>query len=130
MTKRALKYGPQAQLLWKHAGKPATQAAQTVVAAAGARRTALKHAETLTAGAVLKTFDAGRVHWVVFSAATPVASYPPVEDLTALVRNADLTRKMTPSQMRARRAAQSRRRKAVEGARSLGEQVRRRRSGF
>lgn len=134
--KRAVKYGPQAQLLWKHAAKPATSAAQQALASLAARRTALKHADTVLEGAVLSVFHAGREHWVVFSKGSPVAVYPPLagsqtdQQLAALIEHADLSKKMTPEQVKARLAEQSKRQQVVNAAAYLKEQARRRRGGF
>ncbi|MGI8434763.1 MAG: hypothetical protein ACR2LE_08520 [Nocardioidaceae bacterium] len=128
--KKAVKYGPQVQLLWKHAGRPVTTAAQAVLVSATARRSALKHADTVVEGAILEVFRDGRSCWVVYSASKPVASYPPVDDLQALVADAHLSKKMTPDQLRTRQAGASRRRKVVDAGRNVGEQIRRRGSSF
>jgi hypothetical protein len=129
--KRALRYGPQAALVWKHAGKPAAHAAQRIVADQQARRTALKHAETVEQGAILKVFDQGSPVWVVFSGPDPVAAYPPREgELADLVSGADPSKKMTPELFRARKAERSARRKAARLAGAARENLRRRRSNF
>ena len=124
---RLVRYGPQAQLAWKYAGKPATAAAQRAIGVANARRTALRHAETVVQGAIVKVFDQGAVHWVVYSAGAPIACYPPTSrELSELVRDADLNKLMTPEQFRSRQAELSRRRRAVETARLAGARLRRR----
>ncbi len=134
--KKAVKYGPQAQLVWKHAAKPATTAAQQAIASASARRTALKHADTVIEGAVLNVFHEGREHWVVFSKGAPIAVYPPLaagetgQQLATLIEHTDLSKKMTPDQVRARRAEQSKRQQVIDVATNLKEQARRRRNGF
>jgi hypothetical protein len=134
--KKALKYGPQAQLLWKHAAKPATSAAQQAIASIASRRTALKHADTVIEGALLNIFHEGREHWVVFSKGSPVAVYPPLvggqsdQQLAALTQHADLSKKMTPDQVRARLAEQSKRQQVINVAANLKEQARQRRDGF
>jgi len=134
--KKLVKYGPQAQLLWKHAARPATSVAQQALASAAARRTALKHADTVVEGAVLNVFHGGSERWVVFSRGAPVAVYPPAADgqtdqqLHALIEHADLSKKMTPDQVRARMIEQSKRQKLLNVATSLKEQARRRRDGF
>lgn len=128
MGKRALMYGPQAQLAWRFAGRPATAAAQRAVAKAHARRTALKHADTVVDGGVVKVFDRGEVHWVVFSAETPVASYPPAHgELATLVAHADLSKKLSPQEFRERRAALPKARRAIDAAADLRTQIRQRR---
>ncbi len=134
--KKALKYGPQAQLLWKHAAKPATTAAQQAIASFASRRTALNHADTVIEGALLNVFHEGREHWVVFSKGSPVAVYPPlvggqgVGQLAALIEHVDLSKKMTPDQVRARLAEQSKRQQVINVAARLKGQARRRREGF
>lgn len=131
MGKRALKYGPQAALVWKHAGKPTTLAAQRILAEQSARRTALKHADTVEQGAIVKVFHQGTPVWVVFSGPQPVASYPPRDAQPAeLVASADLSKKMTPDQFRAKKAERSARRRAARLAGAARENVRRRRSNF
>jgi hypothetical protein len=125
------KYGPMVPLLWKTAGRPATEAAQRAFAVRAARNTAVHHADTVEQGAILKVYDQGNPIWVVFSGADVVASYPPRESTVAkLVASADLSKKMTPDQFRARKAERSARRRALEAARSGRESLRRRRSNF
>jgi hypothetical protein len=51
------KYGPMVPLLWKTAGKPATDAAQRAFTSHAARNTALRHADTVQMGAILKVYD-------------------------------------------------------------------------
>lgn len=129
--KRALKYGPQAQLAWRHAGKPAADAVQRAVGVRNAQRIALRHADTVVEGAILRAIHNGDTFWVVYSGGEPVAAYPntsvPVGEVVA---KADLSKKMTPDQLRARQATRSKRRRAAEGARGVKEQLRRRRNGF
>jgi hypothetical protein len=125
------KYGPMVPLLWKTAGKPATDAAQRAFTSHAARNTALRHADTVQMGAILKVYDQGNPVWVVFSGAAVVTSYPPREDkLDELVKSANLSKKMTPDQFRARQAELSARRKAADLVRAGRETVRRRRSNF
>lgn len=125
---RLVKYGPQAQLVWRHVAAPATSAAQRTFATRTARRTALNHADTVVEGAVLKVMHEGDIHWVVFSGGRPVTAYPasPVT-LDELVSDADVAKKMTPDQFRTKQAEASRKRKALDSARTFGSQVRRRR---
>jgi hypothetical protein len=129
--KMLAKYGPLVPLLWKTAGRPATEAAQRAFAVRAARQTAIRHADTVGHGAILKVYDQGNPIWVVFSDSKVVTSYPPRDGkLDDLVASADLSKKMTPDQFRARRAERSKRRKAMEVARSGKEAIRRRRSNF
>ncbi len=128
---KLVKYGPQARLVWKHAAVPVTAAAQKTFAAQTSRRTALKHADTVNGGAILMVMDQGTIHWVVFSGGKPVVSYPPSsKPLEELIADANLSKKMTPDQFRARQAEASKRQKVIETAKTLRSQVRRRRSQF
>lgn len=128
---KLVKYGPQAQLLWKHVAAPATAAAGHTFAAQTARRTALKHADTVVGGAILNVMREGETYWVVFSGGEPVEAYPqaPVP-LPQLIAHADLSKKMTPDQYRGRQAEASRTRKAVDTVRTVRQQYRRRRDGM
>lgn len=125
---KLVKYGPQAQLVWRHVAAPATEAAQRTFAAQTARRTALRHADTVVQGAILKVMHEGAIYWVVFSAGEPLTAYPTSKtQLGDLVANADVAKLVTPDQFRAKQLEASRKRKALETARTFGSQVRRRR---
>ena len=127
ISTKAVKYGPQAAIVWKYAAVPVTGAAQRAFAAQANRRTALKHADTVNAGAILMVIDAGQTHWVVFSGGKPIASYPSsARPLDELVEDANLSKKMTPDQFRMRQAEASRRQKALDAARSFATQLRNR----
>jgi hypothetical protein len=124
---KAVRYGPQAAIVWKYAAGPVTAAAQRAFAAQAHRRTALKHADTVTEGAILMVMDNGQTHWVVFSGGKPVAVYPAsVRSLDELVEDANLTKKMTPDQFRMRQTEASRRQKALDAARTFSAQLRNR----
>jgi hypothetical protein len=124
---KAVRYGPQAAILWKYAAVPVTAAAQRAFAAQVSRRTALKHADTVNAGAILMVMDAGETHWVVFSAGKPVAAYPTsTRSLDELIADANLNKKMTPEQFRARQTAASRRQTALDAAHGVVTQLRNR----
>ncbi len=128
---KAVRYGPQAALVWKYAAAPVTAAAQRTYAAHANRRTALKHAETVNEGAILMVMDQGAIHWVVFSGGKPVAAYPSsARSLGDLIADANLSKKMTPAQHRARQASASKRQQAVDVAKTLSSQLRRRHNGF
>lgn len=128
---KLVKYGPQAQLVWRHVAAPATTAAQRTFAAQIARRTALNHADTVVEGAIVKVMHEGAIHWVVFSGGKPVTAYPTTQvTLETLVADADLSKMTTPDQFRAKRAEASKKRRALEGARTFGQQLRRRRDRF
>ncbi len=128
---KAVKYGPQAALVWKYAAAPVTAAAQRAFATTANRKTALKHADTVVEGAILMVMDEGETHWVVFSGGKPVAAYPkPSGSLDDLVAHANLSKKMTPDQFRSRQTEASRRQQAVAAARHLSSQLRHRREGL
>lgn len=128
---KLVKYGPQAQLVWKHVAAPATAATQRTFAVRSARRTALNHADTVVEGAILKVVHEGETHWVVFSGGKAVTAYPATSTpLEGLVADANLAKKMTPDQFRARQLEASKKRKALDGARAFGQQLRRRRDSF
>lgn len=119
-AKRALKYGPYAQQAWKHAGKPAQEAAQRSVASWAARRTALQHAETLVEGSVLGVVHDGTKVWVVYSGDDVVAAYPSVPvPLPDLVAHADFSRRVTPAEARERQRVREVRARAQERVRRL-----------
>lgn len=121
---RLVRYGPQAQLAWRYAGRPAMAGARRAMDAAMARRSAIRHADTLRDGAVLRVVDAGRQVWVAFSGSTPVAAYPtPTIDLAALVAHADLEKMRTPAQMR--RSAADRAQRVSGLVRSTGGVIQR-----
>ena len=106
--KKAAKYGPQAMLLWKHAGRPLTEAAQQALISRHGLRTALRHADTVRSGAILGVVDQGVSRWVVLSGGTPIGCYPPsARPLADVIEHADLSRTMTPDQFRARAAERS-----------------------
>jgi hypothetical protein len=119
-AKRALKYGPYVQQAWKHAGRPAQEAAQRSVSSFLARRTALQHADTVVDGSVLPVMHAGARVWVVYSADTPVAVYPSVPaPLSDLVAHADLTKRITPDQAHEHEHLRELRRRAAGRVRRL-----------
>jgi hypothetical protein len=126
--KKAAKYGPQAVLVWKHAGRPLTDAAQQTLLSRHGRRTALGHADTVKSGAILRVVDHGVTRWVVLSAGKPIACYPPSDrPLAEVIEHVDLSKTMTPDQFRARLAERSRRRRALDAATNLAGELRRRR---
>jgi hypothetical protein len=128
---RALKYGPQAALVWKYAAAPVTAAAQRAFATRTNRRTALKHAETVNEGAILMVLDQGETYWVVFSGGEAVASYPKAPGrVSDLIAHANLSKLMTPDQFRSRELQASRRQKALDVARTMSTQLRRRDDEF
>lgn len=119
-ARRALKYGPYVRQAWKHAGRPAQEAAQKSVSSYLARRTALQHADTVVRGSVLPVMHDGSRVWVVFSADQPVAAYPSVTTpLPDLVTHADLARRVTPAQAHERERVRQLRRRATGRVRRM-----------
>jgi hypothetical protein len=119
-AKRALKYGPYVQQAWKHAGRPAQEAAQRSVSSYLSRRTALQHADTVVQGSVLPVMHAGSRLWLVFSADEPVAVYPSVPvTLADLVAHADLSKRVTPGEAREQERVRELRRRAAGRMRGL-----------
>jgi hypothetical protein len=128
-AKNALKYAPHAQEAWKHAGKPAKEAASKALDDRRNLRNALAHAETLDGGTILRAFDpASKAKvWVVFSGEVPVAAHPkPSVSLEQLLAGADLTKRRTPECFRQERQERSLRRRAK---RSVGALKKARRNG-
>lgn len=102
-AKLAIKYGPQAKIVWDKGGKQATTAAAKRARSLNARRKAFAHAGGVIDGAVLKIAPQGRTVYVVFSGEQPIASYPD-QDLPfpTLLQHADLSRREPAGQVRAR----------------------------
>jgi hypothetical protein len=119
-AKRALKYGPYVQQAWKHAGKPAQEAARRSLSTYAAQRTALQHADTVVDGSVLPVMQHGSKVFVVFSADEPVAAYPSVTTpFSELVGHADLGKRVTPAQVRERQRLGELRRRATGRVRRM-----------
>ncbi|HEY9565366.1 MAG TPA: hypothetical protein VIR30_16485 [Nocardioides sp.] len=96
-AKLAVKYGPQAKIAWDKGGKQAAEAATRGARSLTARRKAMRHAETVVDGSVLKVAPEGTTAYVVFSGEEPVATYPPAEQpYVVLLAHADLTRRVRP----------------------------------
>jgi hypothetical protein len=103
-AKYGAKYGPHAVVVWKVAGHHVEAAARNKLDEVGARRTAFDHASTVSDGAVLRVVDSGHAVFVVLSGERAVASYPQGDKpLEALLRDADLRRRVTPEQHRQQR---------------------------
>lgn len=100
----AVKYGPLVYEAVKHGREPAQRAVQKALDRRADRRRAIAHATTVVAGSVLRVFHRAEPVWVVFSAETPVASYPDVDaPLPSLLEHADLSLRVSPSDLRSRR---------------------------
>lgn len=99
--KIAVKYGPQAKIVWDNGGKQVQAAARERVETARSRRTAFAKAATVRDGSVLKQIDDGRPVWVVYSGAEPIAAFPhPSVPIAELVAHADLDARVTVAEHR------------------------------
>ncbi|MGL5810599.1 MAG: hypothetical protein ACRCYQ_11690 [Nocardioides sp.] len=72
----AVKYGPQAKILWDRGGKQAASAGLRRAADLAARSRAFRRARGLADGSVLAMAPAGATVYVVFSGERVVAVYP------------------------------------------------------
>ena len=98
-AKLAAKYGPHVVAAAKVAGPAVKEAAETQRKRFENRRAAFDRARGLTAGTVLRVRQGDEVLFVVFTGDEPVAVHPEVSTPIAdLVRNADLSQRMTPEQ--------------------------------
>lgn len=98
--KAAVKYGPAAKVVYDQAKEPATEYARKKVDQARQRRIALDKARTLCDGMLLRVLPHDEPIWVVFSGEEPVSAHPDTgEPLEALLRNADLTKRVYPDQV-------------------------------
>jgi len=94
-AKLAVKYGPQAKIVWDKGGRQATMAAAKSAQTVNARRRALKHAGGVLEGSVLKIAPEGTTVYVVFSGDKPIAAYPPQEAVfSTLLEHADLSKRV------------------------------------
>jgi hypothetical protein len=113
----AVRYGPQAKILWDHGGKQATRAASKRAMTLNARRRALAHASGVVDGSILKIAPRGLTLYVVFTGDQPIAAYPPQEEsLTVLLEHADLDLRIRPSEVKRR----TKRAKPASSPRELG----------
>lgn len=110
-AKLAIRYGPQAKIVWDRGGRQAASAAAKRVKSLNARRKALAHASGLVEGAILKIAPTGAPVYVVFSEDVPVATYPPQQlPYAVLLEHADLNKRVaaplrTPRPRRRRKGA-------------------------
>jgi hypothetical protein len=112
----AVKYGPQAKIVWDKGGKQATQAAAKRAMTLNSRRKALAHASGVKDGSILKIAPTGSTVYVVFSGDQPIASYPPQEaPYAVLLAHADLDKRVRPEEVKRRRPRVPRRSKALDG---------------
>lgn len=99
-----VRYGPHAKQAWDLFGKQAQAAARDKAAELSARRHAFLHAETVRDGSVLRVIHDARPVWVVYSGDRPVHTYPTVAvAIDRLVADADVDKRVTPEEHRARR---------------------------
>ncbi len=102
-AKLAVKYGPQAKIVWDKGGKQAASAAAKRAMTMSSRRKALAHAATVKDGSILKVAPQGSVLYVVFTGDVPIASYPQSElPLPALLAHADLDKRERPEDVKRR----------------------------
>jgi hypothetical protein len=96
-VKLGVKYGPQIWVATQALREPAKEAVNKAVASERARRQAMAHAKSLTAGSILKVYMGDRALWVVFSADEPVRVYPATDmPPRTLIERADLTKRIRP----------------------------------
>lgn len=101
LVKYGVKYGPQAKIIWSATHKHVQSFAKTQVENHAANHNALAEADSVVEGAVLRRVWKGKPVWVVFSGDKPISAYPPLSvDLSALVADADLSKRQTPEQYR------------------------------
>lgn len=110
-AKLAIKYGPQAKIVWDRGGRQAASSVARRAKSLNARRKALAHAAGLVDGTILKVAPTGTPVYVVFSGDLPVASYPQQQlPYAVLLEHADLSKRVaapvkTPRSRRRNRAA-------------------------
>ena len=94
-AKLAIRYGPQAKIVWDRGGRQAASAAAKRAKSLNARRKALAHAAGLVEGTILKIAPTGSPVYVVFSEDVPVATYPQQTlPYAVLLEHADLTKRV------------------------------------
>ncbi|MFN8195829.1 MAG: hypothetical protein U0R80_16320 [Nocardioidaceae bacterium] len=100
-AKLAVKYGPQAKIVWDKGGKQASQAAAKRALSLNARRKALAHASGVIDGAILKIAPQGTTVYVVFTGDQPIATYPEQStSFAVLLQHADLDKRVRPEDAR------------------------------
>lgn len=120
-AKLAAKYGPHVVAAAKVAGPAVKDAAETQRRRLENRRAAFDKARGLADGSVLRQREGDEVVFVVFTGEEPVAVYPDVATpLADLVRNADLSQRVTPEQHDAAKV----RARAARTARGAADRVR------
>lgn len=99
----AVKYGPQAKIVWDKGGKQATQAAAKRAMTLNSRRKALAHAAGIKDGSILKIAPTGSTMYVVFAGDQPIASYPTQDvPFAVLLAHADLDKRIRPEDAKRR----------------------------
>ena len=117
----AIKYGPQAKIVWDKGGKQATAAAAKRALSLNNRRKALAHASGVIDGAVLKIAPQGSTIYVVFTGDLPIASYPEQTlPYAVLLQHADLSQRVRPDDVLRTPRMPRRRRRSAGAPRALG----------
>lgn len=100
-AKLAVKYGPQAKIVWDKGGKQAAAAATKRALSLNNGRKAFAHARGVVDGSVLKIAPQGSTVYVVFTGDLPIAAYPSQElPFPILLQHADLARRVRPEDAR------------------------------
>mgnify|MGYP000845447525 FL=1 len=100
-AKLAIKYGPQAKIVWDKGGKQAAAAATKRALSLNNGRKAFAHARGVVDGSVLKIAPQGSTVYVVFTGDLPIAAYPSQElPFPILLQHADLARRVRPEDAR------------------------------
>lgn len=98
-AKLVAKVGPGAIIAWQTVGPVVKDAVEAQQRTWSNRRLAFAKARTVVDGTVLEQLDGDRAVFVVFSGDDPVEAYPKGDKTpTELVRNADMTKRVTPEE--------------------------------
>lgn len=97
VVRLGVKYGPPVWVASRALREPAKEAAHKILASERARKSALAHARTISDGSILKVYRGDQSLWIVFTGDTAITVHPPADvELSALLRGADLTRRIRP----------------------------------
>ncbi|MDN5789543.1 MAG: hypothetical protein L0H25_01565 [Micrococcales bacterium] len=97
VVRLSVKYGPPVWVASQALREPAKEAVHKIIASERARKSALAHARTLSEGSILKVYRGDQSLWIVFTGDTAITVHPPTDvELGALLRGADLTRRIRP----------------------------------
>lgn len=121
-AKLAAKYGPHVAAAIKVAGPTVRDTVETQRRRLENRHAAFDKAGTTVEGSVLRQRDGNDIVFVVFAGDEPVAVYPEVTTpIGDLVRNADLSKRVTPEEFEAAKV----RKRAGRAARGAVSRLRR-----